>query len=186
MAVHANARAEEWCTVHGPDLLVDAFDRIRERVHATVGGLTPSQLAYRADPDANSIAWLVWHLTRVQDDHIADLAGIDQVWTSGPWAHRFDLPFPPSATGYGHSSADVAAVVVTDPELLTGYFDATHEITEGFLRELDDETLDRVVDESWDPPVTMGVRLVSVIGDNYQHVGQAAFLRGIVTRLGIA
>ncbi|PZF81964.1 mycothiol transferase [Jiangella anatolica] len=171
--------------MHGPDLLIDAFGRIRERVHATVGGLTPSQLAHRVDPDANSIAWLVWHLTRIQDDHVAEVAGIDQVWSSGGWAGRFDLPFPAGATGYGHTSADVAAVRA-DPELLIGYHDATHEITEGFLRELDDETLDRVVDEGWDPPVTMGVRLVSVIGDNYQHIGQAAFVRGIVTRLGIA
>ncbi|RIQ11376.1 mycothiol transferase [Jiangella rhizosphaerae] len=172
--------------MHGPDLLIDAFGRIRERVHATVGGLTPSQLAYRVDPDANSIAWLVWHLTRIQDDHVAHVAGIDQVWTSGGWADRFGLPFPPGATGYGHRSADVAAVVVDDPALLTGYHDATHEITEGFLRELDDETLDRVVDESYDPPVTMGVRLVSVLGDNSQHIGQAAFVRGVVTRLGVS
>ncbi|TDD67896.1 DUF664 domain-containing protein [Jiangella aurantiaca] len=172
--------------MHGPDLLIDAFGRIRERVHATVGGLTPSQLAYRVDPDANTIAWLVWHLTRIQDDHVAHVAGIDQVWTSGGWHERFGLPFPPAATGYGHRSSDVGAVVVDDPALLIGYHDATHEITEGFLRELDDETLGRVVDESWDPPVTMGVRLVSVIGDSYQHIGQAAFVRGVLTRLGVA
>nr|WP_221441321.1 DinB family protein [Jiangella mangrovi] len=173
---------EEWCTVHGPDLLIDAFGRIRDRVNATVDGLTPSQLAHRVDPGANSIAWLVWHLTRIQDDHIAHVAGIDQVWTSGNWNDRFGLPFPDDATGYGHTSEDVAAVKIDDPALLIGYHAATHEITEGFLRELDDETLGRVVDERYDPPVTMGVRLVSVIGDNYQHIGQAAFVRGIVLR----
>lgn len=171
--------------MHGPDLLIDAFGRIRDRVQATAEGLTPSQLAYRADPDANSIAWLIWHLTRIQDDHVAHVAGIDQVWTSGGWHHRFGLPFPDHATGYGHTSADVAAVKA-DAELLIGYHHATHEVTEGFLREIDDDTLGRIVDERYDPPVTMGVRLVSVIGDSYQHVGQAAFVRGMLTRLGAA
>jgi hypothetical protein len=37
-----------------------------------------------------------------------------------------------------------------------------------------------VVDASWDPPVTLGVRLVSVISDDLQHAGQAAYLRGMI------
>ena len=57
------------------ELLVDAFGRIREVVHQVVDGLTPEQLAFRVGPEANSIAWLVWHLTRIQDDHLADAAG---------------------------------------------------------------------------------------------------------------
>jgi hypothetical protein len=56
------------------ELLADAFGRIQETVHDAVRGLTPEQLAFRIDSDANSIAWLVWHLTRIQDDHVADVA----------------------------------------------------------------------------------------------------------------
>src|SRR6516162_1524056 len=144
------------------DLLVDAFGRIRETVHAAVTGLTPEQLAFRVDGDANSIAWLVWHLTRIQDDHIADVAQTEQVWVSDGWAERFGLPFPPLAHGYGHSSADVAAVRVESPDLLTGYYDAVHEQTTRFVAGLTDADLPRVVDERWDPPVTLAVRLVSV------------------------
>ena len=164
------------------DLLVDAFGRIREEVHQIVGGLTAEQLAFRADPAANSIAWLVWHLTRIQDDHVADAFGTDQVWTSDGWAERFGLPLDPLDTGYGHRPREVAAVRVGSGDLLAGYYDAVHRQTIGHVRELTDPDLDRVVDESWDPPVTLGVRLVSVIGDDLQHAGQAAFVRGLVER----
>jgi uncharacterized protein DUF664 len=163
------------------ELLVDAFARIREVVHRAVGGLTPEQLAFQADPEANSIAWLVWHLTRIQDDHVAGVAGTEQVWTSQGWVERFGLPFDPLATGYGHRPADVAAVRASG-ELLVGYHDAVHRQTTGYVEGLQDADLGRVVDRSWDPPVTLGVRLVSVIADDLQHAGQAAFVRGVLRR----
>ena len=164
------------------ELLADAFGRIQETVHDAVRGLTPEQLTFRIDSDANSIAWLVWHLTRIQDDHVADVALTEQVWTSGGWVERFGLPFGRRAHGYGHSSAEVAAVRVDSAELLTGYYDAVHEQTIRFVEGLTDADLPRIVDEGWDPPVTLGVRLVSVISDDLQHGGQAAFIRGIIER----
>jgi hypothetical protein len=164
------------------ELLVDAFGRIREVVHRVVGGLTPEQLAFRLDPEANSIAWLVWHLTRIQDDHLADAAQAEQVWTSQGWAERFGLPFHPLATGYGHGADEVAAVRVESGELLVGYHDAVHRQTIGYVERLNDADLARIVDRSWDPPVSLGVRLVSVIADDLQHAGQAAFVRGILQR----
>jgi uncharacterized damage-inducible protein DinB len=168
------------------ELLADAFGRIRETVHEVVGGLTPGQLAFRPDNGSNSIAWLVWHLTRIQDDHIADVAGTGQVWTAGvsgsTWADRFGLPFGVSATGYGQGSEAVAAVQVRSGELLTGYYDAVHEETLTYVEGLTGADLDHVVDKAWDPPVTLGVRLLSVISDDLQHAGQAAYLRGIIER----
>lgn len=166
----------------GAQLLVDAFGRIREVVHAVSRGLTPEQLAARLDEDANSIAWLLWHLTRVQDDHVADALGLEQVWTAEGWEQRFALPFEPGATGYGHSSKDVAAVRVGSVDLLTGYYDAVHDRTIERVSALSEQDFDRIVDESWEPPVTLGVRLVSVISDGLQHAGQAAFIRGILDR----
>ena len=163
------------------ELLTDAFGRIREEVHHAVDGLSLADLTYRLDADANSIAWLVWHLTRIQDDHIADAAGLEQVWTSKGWAEKFGLPFGRLATGYGHDSREVAAVRA-DAELLTAYHDAVYEQTLRYMRGLSDADLPRVVDESWDPPVTLAVRLVSVISDDLQHAGQAVFIRGILLR----
>ncbi len=161
------------------ELLTDAFGRVRETVHHAVGGLSDGQLAARLDDDANSIAWLCWHLTRVQDDHVADAFGTEQVWPR--FMARFGLPFGPDATGYGHSSAQVALVQVPG-DLLTEYQDAVHARTVTLVSGLTDADLPRVVDERWDPPVTLGVRLVSVISDCLQHAGQAAFVRGILLR----
>jgi hypothetical protein len=163
------------------DLLTDAFGRIREEVHLATDGLSREQLAYRVDAEANSIAWLIWHLTRIQDDHVAGVTGDEQVWTSRGWVERFGLPFGQLAHGYGQSSEEVAAVQV-DAELLTGYHDEVFEQTIRYVGTLTDADLPRVVDESWDPPVTLGVRLVSVISDDLQHVGQAAFIRGFLLR----
>lgn len=164
------------------ELLTDAFGRVQEVVHQAVAGLTGDQLCHRIDDEANSIAWLVWHLTRVQDDHVAEVAGVEQVWTSRGWAQRFGLPFPDSETGYGQRGADVAKVRVESPDLLVGYYDAVHRQTLSYVGGLVDADLDRVVDSHWDPPVTLGVRLVSVIDDDHQHAGQAALVRGIVLR----
>jgi hypothetical protein len=161
------------------DLLLDAFERIREILHDVVVDLSVEDLKVRPGPDANSIAWLIWHLTRVQDDHIAHLAGTEQVWTESKWVERFGLPLDESDTGYGHSSQEVALVEADGKELL-GYFDAVHERTLSYLRGIFDSDLGRVVDERWDPPVTLGVRLVSVLSDDLQHAGQAAYVRGLI------
>jgi Protein of unknown function (DUF664) len=164
------------------ELLVDAVGRIREVVHRVVDGLTPEQLAFRIDPEANSVAWLVWHLTRIQDDHMAAAFQAEQVWTSQGWMERFGLPFDPRDTGYGHQADDVAAVQLDSVELLVGYHDAVHQQTTRYVGQLTDGDLGRIVDRSWDPPVTLGVRLVSVISDDLQHAGQAAMVRGILQR----
>lgn len=164
------------------ELLTDGFTRVSENVHRAVEGLDAEQLAFRADGDANSIGWLIWHLTRVQDDHVAEVAGTEQVWRGEGWSDRFGLPFDVHTVGYGQSSEEVGRFHVDSTDLLTGYFDAVHRQTIDYVRQLSDSDLDRIVDTAWDPPVTLAVRLVSVISDDLQHVGQAAFVRGIVTR----
>ncbi|MFE6844900.1 DUF664 domain-containing protein [Streptomyces sp. NPDC057686] len=164
------------------EVLADAYGRIREVVHDVVEGLSAEELNARIDPKANSITWLVWHLTRVQDDHVADASGLEQVWTAQDWFTRFALPVPPGATGFGQTATQVGKVVVESGELLLGYYDAVHEQSTAFIRALAAADLERVVDERWDPPVTLGVRLVSVIADDLQHAGQAAYVRGALQR----
>ena len=164
------------------ELVIDAFERVRAAVHRATADLTSEALALRPDPEANSIAWLIWHLTRIQDDHVSDLSGTDQLWTSAGWHERFGLPFPESATGYGQSSDEVAAVRLESDELLLGYYDAVHEKTLAYVRALSSDDFDTIVDTSWNPPVTLGVRLTSVIADDLQHAGQAAYVRGLAMR----
>jgi hypothetical protein len=161
------------------ELLTDAFGRVREVIHEAVDGLTVEQLAFRVDPDANSIAWLCWHLSRVQDDHLAGAFGLTQVWEQ--YSDRFGLPFATPEIGYGQNSKEVAEVRAP-AELLTEYYDAVHEQTLRLVAGITDSDLSRIVDARWDPPVTLSVRLVSVISDCLQHAGQAAFVRGILLR----
>ncbi|HEX5087449.1 MAG TPA: DUF664 domain-containing protein [Nocardioides sp.] len=162
------------------ELLTDAFDRILKTATAAVDGLSEEQLAARPAADANSVAWLVWHLARVQDDHVADAAGTEQVWTAQDFVSRLDLPFDSSATGFGMSSEDVGHVRAS-AQLLADYVKAVHDATVAYVAKLTPDDLDRIVDERWDPPVSLGVRLVSVVNDDMQHAGQASYVRGLVT-----
>jgi uncharacterized damage-inducible protein DinB len=162
------------------ELLTDAFDRILQTATSAVDGLSDEQLAARPEADANPVAWLVWHLARVQDDHVADLAGTEQVWTAQDFVSRFDLPFDSGATGFGMSSEDVSHVRA-GAGLLAEYLSAVHHATVAYVATLRPDDLDRVVDERWDPPVTLGVRLLSVVNDDMQHAGQASYVRGLVT-----
>jgi hypothetical protein len=166
------------------DILIDAFGRIRQLAERSVTGLNADALAYRPEADANSIGWLVWHLTRIQDDHVAEIADREQVWVSGNWAVRFGMAVDSLETGYGHSTEQVAALRPENPDLLTGYHEAVWERTNEYLATIDADKLDRIIDRSYEPPVTVGVRLVSVISDNLQHAGQALYLRGIYERSG--
>jgi uncharacterized damage-inducible protein DinB len=161
------------------ELLTDALDRVQDSVEAVLDGLDETALTYRPAPDANTIAWLVWHLTRVQDDHVAGVAGTEQVWIGQGYVDRFGLPFEPRAHGYGQTSEEVAQVRAP-AGLLLDYYRATHRQSLDFIATVGEADLDKVVDTRWDPPVTLGVRLVSVVNDCTQHVGQAAYLRGLL------
>jgi len=165
-------------------LLIEAFARIQAVVHSVLRGASSEMLTYRVDPGANTMAWLIWHLTRVQDGHISELLDDEQVWTAEGWVGRFDLPFDPEATGYGQNAGDVAAVHA-EAELLAGYYDAVHARTIDFLRTLTEADFARIVDTAWDPPVTLAVRLVSILSDDLQHAGQASYIRGLATRAGL-
>ncbi len=163
-------------------LIIDALGRVRSLVASIADDLDVEALLWQPSPGTNSIGWLLWHLTRVEDDHVAGLAGSEQVWTAQGWARRFDLPYRDGDFGFGHSPEDVRAFRVDDPALLTGYQDAVHARAVEVVGGMSDADLERVIDDRWDPPVTAGVRLVSVIGDTTQHAGQAGYVKGLLER----
>ena len=165
------------------ELLRDNFDRIRELYVDIAGDLTPDDAHHRPEGTGNSIAWLLWHTARVQDDHVAGLAGNRQAWHDG-WVEAFKLPLDVDDIGYGHTSKQVDEVRVEDLGTLVDYHEAVHQLTLEYVGRVDAQELDRVVHRRWDPPVTAGVRLVSVVGDCLQHVGQAAYVKGMLNSTG--
>jgi hypothetical protein len=161
-------------------LLLELYGRIPPLARDAVDGLDTARLTATVTPGSNHIAWLVWHLARVQDHHISEILEVDQVWVTGDWATRFGLDPDPHNTGYGHTPDDVAAVCPDGPDALLGYLGAVDDRVRGAIEPLAPADLDRIVDRNWDPPVTLGVRLVSIADDSLQHVGQAAYLRGLL------
>lgn len=162
------------------EILMEAFGRLPALVSSAVDGLSATQLIWAPAYGANSVGWLVWHLTRIQDDHVAALLNAPQIWETGEWSSHFGLAPDPDNTGYGHDSSDVTTVQPDSDMSLTGYYAEVWDRTATFIESLADEELDEVVDRNWDPPVTLGARLVSVLGDCTQHVGQAAYVRGLL------
>lgn len=164
-------------------VLIETYTRIRENVDRSAVGLDAGSLAYRPDSDANSIAWLLWHLTRTQDHHVSELAGRPQAWIEEGWSERFTTDPHENNTGNGHTSEQVAEISPDTPDDLIAYHNVVADRTLEYLETIDTDELDRIIDRSWDPPVSVGVRLVSVINDNIQHVGQALYVRGMIERL---
>jgi hypothetical protein len=163
-------------------LLLELYGRIPPLVASAVDGLSAEELRRSPEPGANTIGWLTWHLARVQDHHVSELLDTDQIWVAGDWAERVGVTADPDDIGYGHDRAQMEAVRPDGPEVLVDYLDAVQQRTRQMLASIGDAELDRIVDRRWDPPVTLGVRLVSIADDSLQHAGQAAYVRGLLGR----
>ena len=162
-------------------VIQDAFSRVRGTLHRSLSGLTRKELHYYPHIESNTIAWLAWHLTRIQDDHLADLAGTQQEWIRSKWYERFSLAPDPTNTGGGHTTEQVREFVTPDCEVLLAYHDAVYTQSCSYLETVRPTDLDRILNEpQYQPLPTVGVRLVSVISDNSQHAGQIAYLRGLL------
>ncbi|WNG88303.1 mycothiol transferase [Mycobacterium sp. ITM-2016-00317] len=161
------------------ELLRDSFTRLIEHVDDLTENLTDEVAYYRPTPEANTITWLIWHSARIQDAQLCDIAAVEQVWFRDGWVDRFALDLPRDSHGYGHTPEEVAKVRAS-PELLAGYYHAVHKLSLEYVASVSADELSRIVDERWTPPVTASARLVSIIDDAAQHLGQAAYVRGLV------
>lgn len=159
------------------ELLRDSFTRLVEHVDEVTDGLSDELSSWQPSPGANSIAWLVWHSARQHDVQLADIAGLEQIWIRDGWRERFALDLPGNDMGYGHTPDEVAKVRASAAHL-AGYSRAVYKVTLEYIASVDDAELERIIDDNWDPPVTAGARLVSIVDDSAQHLGQAKYIRG--------
>ena len=163
-------------------LLLELYGRIPPLAEEAVDGLDPDALSWAPADGANPIGWLHWHLPRVQDLHISELIPAPQVWEGDGWAARFGLEPDPDNHGYGHTPDDVRSVRPESAQALLDYLAAVDARARTFVGTVSSVDLERIVDDSWDPPVSLGVRLVRVADDSLQHVGQANYVRGLLGR----
>jgi uncharacterized damage-inducible protein DinB len=168
--------------VNAQGLLIELYERIPPLVAAACDSLDERSLTTQSAGGGNTIGWLLWHLSRVQDHHLSELLAETQLWQRDGWGERFGLDSDPTNTGYGHTPAEMVAVRPAGPKAIVDYHDAVWQRTRAYLGSLDGARLDDVIDDAWNPPVTLGVRLVSVADDSLQHAGQAAYLRGLIER----
>ena len=166
------------------EMLIDVLSRSRERFDRAFDGVTLEQANTRPTPDlaprTNSLTWLAWHTAREIDLQISLMAGQEFVWFTGGHRERFALPLPDDTQDWRHTPEEAAQVVVDDLSVLTAYLDDAYALATAYLRSLTPETLDDIVDDSWDPPVTRAVRLASVVDDAAQHSGQAIYTRRLL------
>lgn len=161
------------------DVLRDLTSRPRDAAERMRPDLNPVSLNARPGGHDNSVAWLLWHSGREIDAQLADLTGHEQLWTAQDFARRFALGSAGDGVGYGHSAEEARRILVDDPELLLGYLGAALDAVDTYLDGITAAQLDDVIDEDWDPPVTRGARVVSVVDDAIQHLAQANYALGM-------
>ena len=169
----------------GTAVVADALGRVNRVLHRAIEGVPAEVLNKQPMPGSNSMAWLAWHLCRVQDHHISDLLEAPQLWVAEGWHEKFGMAKDEGETGTGHSLGQMAAVKVDSAGLSLGYADAVYERAKHYLATVTPEGLDAEINEpQYFPLPTVGVRLVSIISDNTQHAGQVMYARGLVEGFG--
>ncbi|MDO4887658.1 MAG: DUF664 domain-containing protein [Actinomycetaceae bacterium] len=165
------------------DILIDSLNRSRERLDRALAGVSVEQAntqpAPQTAPRTDSLTWLAWHTAREIDLQVSVLAGTTPLWFAR-YSARFALDLPDDTQDWRHSPSEAAKVTVDDLALLREYLDDAYALAVGFLRGLDESRLGEIVDDSWDPPVTLGARLVSIVDDAAQHSGQAIYTRRLL------
>ena len=137
--------------------------------------------AHLGDHD-NSVAWLLWHTGREIDVQTADLAGTSEAWSHEGYAQLTGIGAVGDGLGLGHTTGEAREITSDQGDALVDYVAAATDALLAYISTLTDADLDEVIDENWDPPVTRGVRLVSIIDDAAQHVGQAAYAVGALSQ----
>jgi hypothetical protein len=166
-------------------VILGLLERATNQIKLATDGATDAQLYYRPTTNANSIAWLVWHLSRLQDLVTSSISGEAEIWSSDGWAEQFALPpdLPNDATGWGDSTEQVAAFRV-ERATLFGYMEAAHRVARERVARLTPEQLGQSIAWGTSQTPLYGPTwrvLVTLLNDSIQHTGQINYIRGLVS-----
>jgi len=161
------------------DFILDTLDRMQNAVTAAVDGLSSQELTWRPGEEANSIGFTLWHQLRCEDAFVQGMIQRKpQVWVSEKWHEKLNLPENPQDVGYGYTAEQVAAFPVPELKDLLEYAEATRAQTVGYLKTMNAESLDKVVQTPFGE-LTIGQVFAILLCEITQHIGQIAYLRGL-------
>jgi len=143
--------------------------------------LTEDQMHYQSTPDSNSIAWMVWHSSRIKDQVTASIVGESEVWLADGWAERFGIA--PEANGIGDRPEQVTSFRVRS-DFLLGYADAAHNVTIQRLSKILPAQLAQPSRYVLGDTRPVWRSLQGMLGDAYSHAAQVSYLRGMITGYG--
>lgn len=166
------------------DMVIDGYSRIFELLDPALRGLSPNELDKQPTPDSNSLGWTVWHLARGQDAQVAYLAKTEQLWIKDAWHKKFNRPADSEDTGFGDTIEQVAAFKSPSASVQLEYCRAVVAASTHYLKNVDSNEINRVLDEAYQPKPTVGVRIVSIMADSLIHAGEAAYIRGLIKGTG--
>jgi hypothetical protein len=166
------------------EMISASYKGVLETLERALDGLTKEDLNWQSRPDCNSIGWLTWHLTRVQDSFIASMMGEQQLWIQGGWHTKFGRPPEANDAGFGQTPQDLAKFKSPDIKTLLGYHRAVLERSQRYISTLSAADMDRELQGPPYLPPKLGLRLIMVLSDGLQHAGQVAYIRGLRQGLG--
>ncbi|MDA1215963.1 MAG: DinB family protein [Chloroflexi bacterium] len=162
---------------------LNALGRADGTLKRALEGLTREELMQQpAGPGSNPIGWLAWHLTRVQDGYGSRIAGVEQVWRTQKWYEKFGLEETPPS----YKPETVGTFDPISAELLLEYYEMVKTATVGYIASLSAEDWERQlpqIDPSR-PPQTVADGVAIITSDNIQHIGQIAYVRGLIKGQG--
>ena len=165
------------------EAIQSGLDEYLQGLKRAIEGLTPAEIRWQPTPHTNHIAWLVWHMARVEDVWVSRLRGRPAVWQADGWAERFHMD--PMSSGAGQTLEEVRAMPEIPLTDLMAYFDAVRAVTRHYLEQGTEADLSQVY-----PHPRLGPRpgtwiLGHILVEESQHVGQVALLRGMMRGMSV-
>ena len=166
------------------ELLTNLLKGNRSMVRKALDGLSDKEVATRPNSECNSMAWLLWHLSRAEDGLVSSLDGSAELWNDG-WAEKCGISAETKGMGFGHKAEDLESFGVGSVDALKEYFGQTEKKVADYLASLSSEDLDKQVPSMMgDGTVPLGNIVQVIVNEAMVHGGQIAYLRGLHKGLG--
>jgi uncharacterized damage-inducible protein DinB len=157
--------------------MTEYLDELKQKLE----GLTEAEVQWQATLDTNTIAWLVWHMAKVEDSWInVWIAGGEEVWVTGKWAERTGIAG--TSGGFGQVMDEVRSMPNVPISELVAYYEAVRKAAFETIDGMTDADMANEIDRGHGP-ITWSWILGHVMVEESQHLGQVALIRGMIRGL---